>query len=91
MGRLDPKAFAAWVRESLPQLTDKPMALDGKALKISCGGQSIMHPIGAFARRAHWVLAQEAAGNKPNKITAIPALLDLLDLSAALVTIDVLE
>jgi predicted transposase YbfD/YdcC len=44
--------------------------------------------VSAWAARQRLVLGQEAAGAKSNEITAIPALLERLQLTGALVTID---
>lgn len=41
-----------------------------------------------MAGRARWVLAQQAAAEKSNEITAIPDLLRLLDLEGAVVSSD---
>lgn len=50
--------------------------------------RGILHRLSAFASRAHGGLAQESVGDTPNEMTAIPALLDLLDLAGGVVTID---
>src|SRR5207302_4941772 len=44
--------------------------------------------VSAWATQAHVSLGQVAVAGKGNEITAIPTLLDLLDLDGALVTID---
>lgn len=44
--------------------------------------------VSAFASCARSVLAQEWVADKSKEITAIPALLNLLDLSGTVVTID---
>jgi predicted transposase YbfD/YdcC len=65
------------------------IAIDGKTL---CGsGNSELRPlhvVTAWATKAHLTLSQVAVDKKSNEITAIPMLLELLDLHGALVTID---
>ena len=47
-----------------------------------------MHLVSAWATQANLTLGQVAVEGKSNEITAIPALLELLDLTGALVSID---
>lgn len=51
-------------------------------------GQKALHLVSAFATRSRLVLGQEAIDEKSNEITAIPVLLERLDLAGALVSID---
>lgn len=92
MGRIKPpafeEAFLAWVQAGLPSLAGEHVALDGKTLRGSRENGSAVHLMSAFATRARWVLAQQAVGEKSNEITAIPSLLEALELEGAIVTID---
>jgi predicted transposase YbfD/YdcC len=94
MNRIDPELFAAcfsaWVAECWP---DKPdlVAIDGKTSRRSHdrkNGQKPLHLVSAFATSSRLVLGQEAVEEKSNEITAIPALLERIDLKGALVSID---
>ena len=94
MNRIDPDLFAAcfssWVAECWP---DKPdlVAIDGKTSRRSHDrkrGQKALHLVSAFATKSQLVLGQEAVDEKSNEITAIPALLERIDLEGALVSID---
>lgn len=94
MNRIDPELFAAcfsaWVGECWP---DKPdlVAIDGKTSRRSHNrktGQKPLHLVSAFATTSRLVLGQEAVDEKSNEITAIPALLQRIDLAGALVSID---
>src|ERR1700731_5339570 len=94
MNRIDPELFAAcfssWVAECWP---DKPdlVAIDGKTSRRSHDrkrGQKALHLVSAFATPSQLVLGQEAVDEKSNAITAIPALLERIDLAGALVSID---
>jgi predicted transposase YbfD/YdcC len=91
--RIKPQAFQAcfreWVQAISSALRIKHIAIDGKTL---CGSGSAkfgpLHLVSAWATAQHLSLGQVAVDAKSNEITAIPALLELLDLNGALVTID---
>jgi predicted transposase YbfD/YdcC len=82
------EAFTAWaegLRESAPDI----VAIDGKtSRRARAGDDHPLHLVSAWASRQRLVLGQEAAANKGNEITAIPLLLERLELTGALVTID---
>jgi predicted transposase YbfD/YdcC len=66
-------------------------AVDGKTLRRSidrAGAKSALHLVSAWATQTELTLGQVAVDAKSNEITAIPKLLQLLDLKGALVTID---
>ena len=93
MGRIDPvafrAAFTAWATDALPDLVGEQVCVDGKTLRGSRDGENpAVHRVSAFAGRARWVLAQQAVAEKSNEITAIPGLLNLLDLDGAVVSMD---
>src|SRR5215469_8671955 len=94
MNRIDPELFAAcfssWVAECWPDQSDL-VAIDGKTSRRSHdrkNGQRALHLVSAFATTSRLVLGQEAVDEKSNEITAIPALLDRIELAGATVTID---
>jgi predicted transposase YbfD/YdcC len=67
------------------------VAIDGKTSRRSHNrktGQKALHLVSAFATNSRLVLGQEAVDEKSNEITAIPALIERLDLDGALVSID---
>jgi predicted transposase YbfD/YdcC len=91
--RLKPQAFQAcfreWVQAVSAALRIKHVAIDGKTLRGSGSAKlGPLHLVSAWATAQHLSLGQVAVDAKSNEITAIPALLDLLDLKGALVTID---
>jgi predicted transposase YbfD/YdcC len=93
--RLDPQAFQAcfrqWVEALAQTLGLGHLAIDGKTLRHSGNtvkGWRPLHVVSAWASAAHLSLGQVAVDEKSNEITAIPKLLELLDLHGALVTID---
>jgi predicted transposase YbfD/YdcC len=91
--RLLPKSFQAcfraWVQAVSAALRIKHVAIDGKTLRGSGSTQlGPLHLVSAWATAQHLSLGQVAVDTKSNEITAIPALLELLDIQGALVTID---
>jgi predicted transposase YbfD/YdcC len=67
----------------------KHVAIDGKTLRASGSAKlGPLHLVSAWATAQRLSLGQVAVDAKSNEITAIPALLELLDLRGALVTID---
>jgi predicted transposase YbfD/YdcC len=94
MNRIDPDlfrdCFMAWVAECWPDKLGL-VAIDGKTSRRSHNrktGQKALHLVSAFATDSRLVLGQEAVFEKSNEITAIPALIERLDLKDALVSID---
>jgi predicted transposase YbfD/YdcC len=94
-GLLDPKCFEAcfrsWVCQILPTLQqDQVVAIDGKTSRRSTNkaDASPLHMVSAFATGAGLVLGQTATSEKSNEITAIPVLLETLDIKDCIVTID---
>jgi len=91
--RLNPQAFRACFREWVQALQEvlqiKHVAIDGKTLRGSGSAQlGPLHLVSAWATAQGLSLGQVAVDAKSNEITAIPALLDLLDVRGALVTVD---
>jgi predicted transposase YbfD/YdcC len=91
--RIDPVVFQAcfrgWVDALRGLLPLDHVSIDGKSLRGSRHGElGALHLVSAWATAQHLHLGQIAVADKSNEITAIPKLLELLDLSGALVTID---
>lgn len=93
--RLNPAAFARcfgrWTAALAKSLGLKHIAIDGKCLRGSGSvqdGLKALHLVQAWSTENHLCLGQTAVDEKSNEITAIPALLELLELKGALVTID---
>ena len=82
--------FIEWV-SSLQNTLNDIIAIDGKTLCGSIDKQSNLlpiHMVSAFATNARLILAQQKVDEKSNEISAIPKLLDLLDLKNQIITID---
>lgn len=95
---LDPKAFEAcfmvWTQH-LQQLTEgEILAIDGKSVRRSfdtATGQGALHLVSVWAAQARLVLAQQEVEQKSNEMTAVPLLLEMLDLKGCIVTADALN
>ncbi len=96
--RLDPQqfreCFLGWVQDLVCASGEQLkgiVAIDGKTLCGSRDSASNVGPIqmvSAWAQANQMVLGQVKVDDKSNEITAIPALLKVLDLSECIVTID---
>ena len=85
------KHFIEWVH-SIEELTaGQVIAVDGKKLRRSHdqkAGKAAIYMVSAWATQNQLILGQTKVADKSNEITAIPALLQLLDISGCIVTID---
>ena len=93
--RLDPEqfqsCFMAWTQAIAELLPGEVVAIDGKTARRSydrAGSKRAMHLVSAWATRNTLTLGQVRTEEKSNEITAIPQLLNLLDLQGCIVTID---
>jgi predicted transposase YbfD/YdcC len=85
--------FASWVASLMREgVTGKPIvAIDGKTLRRSHdqkNGLGPLHLVSAWATKQGLSLGQVATEEKSNEITAIPELIDRIDMKGATVTID---
>jgi len=93
--KLDPAALLVclqnWLSDLRQKLGGKQVAIDGKTLRGSHDGATrpnALHLVSAWATEARLFLGQLAVDQKSNEITAIPQLLELLDIEGDTVTID---
>lgn len=84
------RLFMQWIQAWLsPEVANQVVAIDGKTLRGSHDShRSSIHLVSAFASEAGMVLGQIKTAQKSNEITAIPELLEWLDVRGALVTIE---
>ena len=81
--------FREWVKIIAPSLNDNVIAIDGKSSRRSYDDdKKMLHTLSAYATESRLVLGQEKVSDKSNEITAIPQLLDWLDIKGSIVTID---
>lgn len=87
------KCLLNWIA-SLQEITaGQIVAIDGKTLRGSydkASSKSAIHMVSAWASANHISLGQVVVDEKSNEITAIPKLLEILEISGSLVTIDAL-
>ena len=95
LSALDPEAFNAsfiqWVQVLSEGSDGKLIAIDGKTVRHSfdrASGQKALHLVSAWLADNKLCLGQIATEEKSNEITAIPRLLELLDIKGATITID---
>jgi len=85
------KCLVSWIT-TLHKITDgQVVAIDGKTLRRSfdaASSKAAIHMVSAWATANHISLGQRVIDKKSNEITAIPKLLEILDVSGCLVTID---
>lgn len=82
--------FISWVK-SLCDLHGDIVNIDGKALRRSfdtASDKAMIYMVSAWANANNLVLGQVKVDDKSNEITAIPKLLELLDLAGCVITID---
>jgi len=85
------RCFLRWVETLVTKMGGEIVPIDGKTLKGSYDrnqSKSALHVISARASEQRLVLAQIKVNDKSNEITAIPTLLELLDITGSIVTID---
>ena len=83
--------FVAWVNALHEVTAGEVVNIDGKTLRRSfdrAPGTPALHIVSAWAAENHLVLGQVAVEDKSNEITAIPKLLEILELRGAIVTTD---
>lgn len=85
------KCLLSWI-SALHEISDgQIVAIDGKMLRRSydrASGKSAIHMVSAWASANHISLGQVVVDEKSNEVTAIPKLLQMLEIQGSLVTID---
>ncbi len=84
------RCFVAWVA-ALTKTPSEVIAIDGKTLRRSYqkkDSKAPIHMVSAFAARQRLVLGQVKVNEKTNEIVAIPALLEMMAIEGAVITID---
>lgn len=85
------KAFSQWVETIRCRINGEVVAVDGKTICASRDvpkNKKAVHIVSAWAATNRLVLGQMACEEKSNEITAIPQLLELLEIKGCIVTID---
>jgi predicted transposase YbfD/YdcC len=85
------KCLLGWIAALHEITAGQIVAIDGKTLRRSfdaASSKAAIHMVSAWATANHVSLGQVVTDQKSNEITAIPKLLEILELSGCLVTID---
>jgi predicted transposase YbfD/YdcC len=93
--RINPKVFEQcfrrWVESIVETTGAQVIPIDGKTLRGSYDRtleKTALHLVSAWSSQHRLVLGQVKVADKSNEITAIPALLELLDIAGCIITID---
>jgi hypothetical protein len=93
--KLDPKVLeqklSQWLQQIMGSVCQEIIPIDGKSLRGSYDrekGLKNLHLVTAWASEQRLVLGQVKVEDHSNEITAIPALLELIDIAGAIITID---
>ena len=85
------RCLLSWITSLHEVTAGQVVAIDGKTLRQSfdkAAAKSAIHMVSAWATANHISLGQVIVEEKSNEITAIPKLLELVEISGASVTID---
>jgi len=84
------QCFIQWVNSIVDLAKGQVIAIDGKTIRgaKANGKKSPIHMVSAWACENNLVLGQVRTSEKSNEITAIPELLDILEIAQTTVTID---
>lgn len=85
------QSFNSWIGSLVAELGAQVIPIDGKQIRGSYDrnrGQSALHVVNAWCSENRLFLGQVRVDSQSNEITALPALLELLDLSGAIITLD---
>lgn len=83
--------FVEWTKEIVKKKTNKNISIDGKAVKSATNfikGGNTPYIVSAFLGNIGISIGQVKVEEKSNEITAIPELLELIDIEGAHITID---
>ena len=95
-GMLDPKEFQdrfiEWAKAACGKQSREIFSIDGKTMRGSKGtDKKPIHIVSAWANKARAVFGQLATDEKSNEITAVPELLELLDIEGTIITADAMS
>ena len=85
------ECLIGWLRSVRDKAGERQIAIDGKSLRRTfdrAASQNMLHLVSAWSTANGITLGQVAVDEKSNEITAIPQLLQAIDLTNATVTID---
>lgn len=80
-----------WLQCVREKTGNEVISIDGKTLRGSfdmASAKEAIHMVSAWSTKNRVVLGQVKVGSKPNEITAVPRLLELLEISGCIITMD---
>ncbi len=86
------RCFRSWVGTVCQKTDGEVVSIDGKTVRRSGdSGNNPIHMVSAWANEQRMVLGQIATEEKSNEITAVPKLLEMLDIAGCIVTADAMS
>ena len=86
------RCFCTWVEAVCKKTKGEIVSIDGKTVRRSGGKDTKpIHMVSAWANGQQMVLGQLATDEKSNEITAVPSLLEMLDVSGCIITADAMS
>ncbi len=86
------QCFRSWVSSICGKRDGEIVSIDGKTLCGSKGSEKApIHMVSAWANQNQLVWGQVATDEKSNEITAVPQLLDMLDIEKCVITADAMS
>ena len=85
------ECFLSWVAALRQHISKEVISIDGKTARHSgdsLAGKAALHLVSAWANQNRLVLGQVAVDEKSNEITAVPQLLEILEVRGCIVTLD---
>jgi predicted transposase YbfD/YdcC len=85
------RCFLGWVRAACEATDGELVAIDGKTLRRSYdrrADKAALHMVSAWASERHMTLGQVRTEEESNEITAIPKLLEVLEVAGCIVSCD---
>ena len=93
--RIEPQqfqeCFLSWVNSIVGELKLEVIAIDGKTMKQSYDRndqQKALHIVTAWSSSHQLILGQKKVHKKSNELTAIPELIEMLEIAGSIITID---
>jgi len=86
--------FSNWIKDIVEHVTGDVIAIDGKCLRRShdkSSNKSAIYMVSAWSHDNQLTLGQVKVSEKSNEITALPALLENLDIRGSIITTDALN
>jgi len=93
---IDPKefeqSFSQWIHFARKRIFGETISIDGKTICASRDDEAkAIHMVSAWANKQKLVLGQIKTEDKSNEITAVPLLLDMLEIEKCVVTADAMS